>query len=166
MQHSKARVVSNDDDDDDDETSVALWSYAAALLLFLLAAVLILAPRLLLFFSEDQGLKDPRIVLSPLETFLARCLGIWLAAISLTLILNISSYSPPVRSSSLQGTSHQPLLWPVTIAANVTGILAWNTKQVGSLGTLIPIISGSIGLWGLWAVVFGDARDKSRCSSA
>jgi hypothetical protein len=58
--------------------------------LLLLASVLTLAPRLLLFFSEDPALPDPRTALSPLEAFLARFLGIWLAAISFALILNVS----------------------------------------------------------------------------
>jgi len=80
----------------------------------------------------------------------------------------IPSYSPPLESSPQGTTTRQPLLGPVTLAANLTGWLAWNTEHVGSLATVMSFISGTIGLWGLWTVVFGDSpypgRDKSRAS--
>ena len=140
------------------DNSLAIWSWLSAALLALLSATLTLSPRLLLFLSES-GLS-----LTPLEAFLALHFGIFLAALALTLVLNactlqlssscyshpcqVPSPKPPLPSDD-EVPSH-PLLTPLTIAANISAFLAWNTMDVGSLASIVFFISITIGLWGLW----------------
>jgi hypothetical protein len=57
--------------------------------LFITSLCLILFPRLFLFFAETSS--ETRNALSPLEKFLALHFGIWLATISVTLVLNVQS---------------------------------------------------------------------------
>lgn len=47
---------------------------------------------------------------------------------------------------------HQPLLGPVTLAASMSAFLAWNTKSVGALASVVFVGSLIVALWGLWAV--------------
>ena len=63
--------------------SLAIWSWLSAALLTILAATLTLSPRLLLFLSESA------VSLTSLEAFLALHFGIFLAALALTLVLNV-----------------------------------------------------------------------------
>lgn len=131
-----------------------------------MAACLTLSPRLLLFIS-DTG---PRTILTPLESFLALHLGIWLFAIALALVFNVSpiinSLEPlssslfaqfpcspqPVPLTQPPSQPQQPLLGPVTLAASLSAFLAWNTKSVGALASVVFVGSLIIGLWGVWAV--------------
>jgi hypothetical protein len=61
--------------------------------LLLLAMCLILFPRLLLFISETTSATERRTALTPLESFLALHFGIWLAATSLALALNVRLFN-------------------------------------------------------------------------
>jgi len=65
--------------------------------------------------------------------------------------LQVPSSKPPLPSPEDAATT-QPLLAPVTIAANLCAFLAWNTKSVGALATIVFLINLVVGLWGLWAV--------------
>jgi hypothetical protein len=65
------------------DNSLAIWSWLSAALLTILAATLTLSPRLLLFLSESGT------SLTSLEAFLALHFGIFLAALALTLVLNV-----------------------------------------------------------------------------
>jgi len=56
---------------------------------FLLSFCLILSPRLLLFVSETASSTERRTSLTPLESFLALHLGIFLLALSAALVLNV-----------------------------------------------------------------------------
>ena len=137
--------------------SLTIWSWLSAALLTVLAATLTLSPRLLLFLSETA------VSLTSLEAFLALHFGIFLAALALTLVLNVygplllfftlihsfqvPSPKPPIPSDEVP--SH-PLLTPLTVATNISAFLAWNTKDVGALASIVFCISMTIGLWGLW----------------
>jgi hypothetical protein len=66
------------------------------------------------------------------------------------------SPKPPVPSNEVP--SH-PLLTPLTVATNISAFLAWNTKDVGALSSIVFFISMTIGLWGLWT-----ASDNELCS--
>lgn len=70
--------------------SLAIWSWVSAALLTILAATLTLSPRLLLFLSESA------VSLTSLEAFLALHFGIFLAALALTLVLNVCGPLLPV----------------------------------------------------------------------
>ena len=63
--------------------SLAIWSWLSAAPLTILATTLTFSPRLLLFLSETA------VSLTPLEAFLALHFGIFLAALALTLVLNV-----------------------------------------------------------------------------
>ena len=56
--------------------------------LFLVGVILVLLPRVIVFASQTSD--QSRVQLTPLEGFLALHFGIWLVAISLALVLNVS----------------------------------------------------------------------------
>lgn len=68
----------------------------------------------------------------------------------------VPSPKPPIPSDEVP--SH-PLLTPLTVATNISAFLAWNTKDVGALSSIVFLISVTIGLWGLWTV-----SDNELCS--
>ncbi|KAL1747529.1 hypothetical protein HDZ31DRAFT_80374 [Schizophyllum fasciatum] len=144
--------------------AVSTWSWVAAGLFSLLACILTLSPRLLLFLSEVVAEDDTRRALTPLESFLALHFGIWLAALSVSVLLNIPSSDPiPSREPN---TNYHPLLAPVAVAGDLSAFLAWNTKSVGSLATLFSFLEGLIGLWGTWTIVFAGTSSISRKTGA
>ncbi|KAJ7429196.1 hypothetical protein B0H11DRAFT_1769412, partial [Mycena galericulata] len=63
-------------------------------------------------------------------------------------------------------TPSHPLLIPLTIAGSLSAFVAYNTKTVSSLGTIVFVGSGIIGLWGTWAAVFGDSSSVSKKTGA
>jgi len=140
-----------------DSNSLAIWSWLSAALLAVLAATLTLSPRFLLFLSESS------LTLTPLEAFLALHFGIFLTALALSLVLNVPSPKPPVPSDEVP--SH-PLLTPLTFAANLSAFLAWNTNNVGTLASIVFFISITIGLWGLWTMVFANSSSISKSTGA
>jgi len=139
------------------DNSLAMWSWLSAALLAVLAATLTLSPRLLLFLSEST------VSLTSLEAFLALHFGIFLAALALTLVLNVPSSKPLIPSDEVP--SH-PLLTPLTIATNISAFLAWNTDDVGALASIVFFISTTIGLWGLWTIAFANATSISKKTGA
>ena len=72
--------------------------------------------------------------------------------------LQVPSPKPPIPSQADEVPSH-PLLTPLTVATNISAFLAWNTKDVGALSSIVFSISMTIGLWGLWT-----ASDNELCS--
>ncbi|KAF8892534.1 hypothetical protein BD779DRAFT_1670225 [Infundibulicybe gibba] len=149
-----------------DENTISLWTWSAASLIFLFAACLACFPRLLLFISESSSTVDRRSALTPLESFLAIQFGVWLSAISLALVLNIPSTSPPVIAPRHDALSYHPLLGSVTMASLLTSFLSYNTKDVGPLASIVFVISAVIGLWGLWTVVFATSSLISKKTGA
>jgi len=141
----------------DNSNSLAIWSWLSAALLTILAATLTLSPRLLVFLSGTA------ISLTSLEAFLTLHFGIFLAALALTLVLNVPSPKPPVPSDEV---SSHPLLTPLTVATNISAFLAWNTKDVGALSSIVFLISMTIGLWGLWTIVFANSSSISKTTGA
>ncbi|KAI0374915.1 hypothetical protein BV20DRAFT_986896 [Pilatotrama ljubarskyi] len=144
----------------DDETVILWWAWVSAILLLMLAIAMILFPRLLLFLSETG--TERRVALTPLEAFMALHIGILLFAISLALIFNIPS-NPLTAGQSATG---HPLLGALSVACVLISFIAYNTKSVGSLSFLVFLGSGTIGLWGLWAIVFSGTSSISRKTGA
>ncbi|KAG6851024.1 hypothetical protein H0H93_004511 [Arthromyces matolae] len=66
----------------------------------------------------------------------------------------------------LQTLPTNPLLVPLTTAANVTALLAYNTRNVGPLTTIVFVGSLTIGLWGLWLIMFGNSSSISKTTGA
>jgi len=77
----------------------------------------------------------------------------------------VPSPKPPL-SSDANTPATQPLLYPLTIAANVSALLAWNSKDVRSLSTVFFVISFTIGVWGLWEIVFANSTSISKTTGA
>jgi uncharacterized membrane protein YuzA (DUF378 family) len=51
-----------------------------------------------------------------------------------------------------QRVPRHPLLVPLTVAGSLSAFLAYNTKSVGSLASIVFVGAGIIGLCGTWAV--------------
>ncbi|KAJ7046851.1 hypothetical protein C8F04DRAFT_1061952 [Mycena alexandri] len=141
------------------------WAWSAASLLVLFSLVLCVSPRLLLFLSEPT--PEKRTVLTPLEGFLAVHASIWMSAVAVSLVLNIPSI-PPVDAlpRHQQVTPNHPLLIPLSVAASLSAFLAYNTKSVGSLASIVFVGSSIIGLSGTWAAVFGNSSSVSKKTGA
>lgn len=69
---------------------------------------------------------------------------------SLTCYIQVPSALPPAMVPQ-QSTDH-PLLVPSTLSGLVSAFLAYNTKSVGPLSSIVFVGAAIIGLWGLWAV--------------
>ncbi|KAI0362126.1 hypothetical protein OH77DRAFT_1441368 [Trametes cingulata] len=144
----------------DDETVILWWAWVSAILLIVLASALILFPRLLLFLSETG--TERRVALTPLESFMALHTGILLFSVALGLIFNIPSNQPTARPS----TTGHPMLASLSGACVLISFIAYNTKSVGALSFLVCLGSGTIGLWGIWAIVFSGTSSISRRTGA
>ncbi|KAL0946578.1 hypothetical protein HGRIS_012780 [Hohenbuehelia grisea] len=151
------------EDDQNDET-IPVWTWASAILLLVMSACLTIFPRLLLFISETATGDERRPGLTPLEAFLALHFGIWLAATAAALVLNIPSTS--TSASAANSAPSHPLLAPLTAASLLTSFISYNTNNVGALSFIVFIGSGTIGLWGLWTILFAGSSLVSRKTGA
>ncbi|KAJ6547630.1 hypothetical protein B0H19DRAFT_1166647 [Mycena capillaripes] len=142
------------------------WAWTTASLLTLISIILSVSPRLLLFLSETAIGPEKRAVLTPLESFLAVHASIWLFAVAISLVLNIPSVPPVDVVPRHQQTIRHPLLIPLTVAGSLSAFLAYNTKSVGSLASVVFVGSSIIGLWGTWAAVFGSSSSVSKKTGA
>ncbi|KAH9901407.1 hypothetical protein C8Q73DRAFT_786779 [Cubamyces lactineus] len=141
---------------------ITAWAWASALILLVLAVPLILSPRLLLFLSETGN--ERRAALTPLESFMALHTGLLLFAVALVLIFNIPPDDMEVTAKG-QGRGH-PLLGPLSGVCALISFVAYNTTSVGALSFLIFLGSGTIGAWGIWAVLFSGSSYLSRKTGA
>jgi len=154
--------------DENRDNTIALWTWATATLLFLFSTCLILFPRLLLFFAETGVVVERRAAMTPLETFLAQHFGLMLLAVNLTLVLNVPSAKEPIvpRNWEKAPLPHHPLLGPLTGVCALSAFMSWNTKDVGSLATIVCVGTSVISLWGLWATVFAGSSVISHKTGA
>jgi hypothetical protein len=127
----------------------------------LISVPLLFFPRFLIFLVDSQG------TLTPLEQFLAYQLGVLLLALAAGSIMAVCSpfhimriydsyatLQTPEETQSPEahtGASH-PLMTPVTICAVLSSLIAWNSKNIGSLGIFVCIGTGIVGAWGFWTV--------------
>ncbi|KAF9535291.1 hypothetical protein CPB83DRAFT_841523 [Crepidotus variabilis] len=146
-------------------SSLAVWSCISAGLLALFASALVLFPRFLLFLSQSDIRVEERSSLTNLESFLAVHFGAYLGAVALTLILNIPTPEAPIPPKDVSALYH-PLLVPLTIASSSLAFVSWNTKTVGALATVTFTIDATIGLWGLWTILFASSRSISKTTGA
>ncbi|KAI0780905.1 hypothetical protein BD413DRAFT_600404 [Trametes elegans] len=130
--------------------------------LLVLAVPLILFPRLLLFLSETG--EERRVTLTPLESFMALHVGIVLFALAIALVLDVPS--SPLEQGPRRGSLGHPLLGPLSGACLLVSFIAYNTTSVGALSTPIFLGAGTIGLWGLWAILFAGSSSISRKTGA
>ncbi|KAJ7940568.1 hypothetical protein B0H13DRAFT_1938734 [Mycena leptocephala] len=142
------------------------WAWTTASLLTLISLILSVSPRLLLFLSETANGSEKRAVLTPLESFLAVHASIWLLAVAVSLVSNIPSVPPVDVLPRHQRIARHPLLIPLTVSGTLSGFLAYNTKSVGSLASIVCVGSSIIGLWGMWAAIFGNSSSVSKKTGA
>ncbi|KAJ6502484.1 hypothetical protein C8R45DRAFT_895942 [Mycena sanguinolenta] len=143
------------------------WAWSTASLLTLISLILSISPRLLLFLSETaNGPDEKRSALTPLESFLATHTSIWLVAVAISLVLNIPSVPAVDVVARHQQITRHPLLVPLAGVGTLSAFLAYNTKSVGSLASVVCAGSGIIGLWGTWAAVFGTSSSVSKKTGA
>ncbi|KAJ7109445.1 hypothetical protein C8R44DRAFT_802534 [Mycena epipterygia] len=143
------------------------WAWTTASLLILFSLVLSVSPRLLLFLSETTNALEKRTSLTHLESFLALHASIWLSAVAISLVLNIPSVPPvDVLPRHQQIVPNHPLLVPLSAAGSLSAFLAYNTRSVGTLASIVCVGSSVIGLWGTWAAVFGGSSRVSKKTGA
>ncbi|KAF8921213.1 hypothetical protein CPB85DRAFT_1157145, partial [Mucidula mucida] len=141
--------------------ALAIWTWVSASILGMASLTLLFAPRVLLFFSETSS--EDRRALTSLESFLLTHCGVWLFAISISLIVNIPSQHTLERERT---SMTHPLLLPLAIASGISSFLGYNTRDVGSVATLLSVGTGVIALWGVWVIVFGDSSSISKTTGA
>ncbi|CAG8631162.1 14560_t:CDS:2 [Acaulospora colombiana] len=137
-------------------SAVQVWALAVASLTLLITVPLLFFPRFLVFLVGAQG------TLTPLEQFLSYQLGVLLLAVAAGSIMAVCSsvmlyrYKPytslqtPEDSSGTNTPANHPLMTPVTICAALSSLIAWNSKDIGSLGVFVCVGTGIIGAWGFW----------------
>ncbi|KAL0581536.1 hypothetical protein V5O48_000465 [Marasmius crinis-equi] len=165
---------SKQQDDSESDTStpptvdgtLSLWSWTSAICITVFAGLLIIFPQFLLFVSQavPSSSMEYRTNLTPLESFLATHFALWLLALGASLVLNIPLAHPPI-ARNVADPEH-PLLMPVTLASILSAFLAYNTTSVGSLAMFYFLLTSSIGLWGLWALVFHGPPKLSKKTGA
>jgi len=147
-------------DSDDADGTITAWSLAAFVLLIVLAGLFVISPRLLIFMAGE-----PRTLLTPLEAFLAFQFGILLFAVSLGVLVNSPSSALYTVHATDDPNRHQfshPLLTPITGASLLMSLSAYNTTGIGMLSTVFSVITGTVGVWGLWAIVFAGSGRRSK----
>jgi len=140
----------------------SLWAWMSAICLFILSIFLVLFPRLVLFMSE---ISSDRTLLTPLESYLSLHLGLLLGAISITVVLAIPNSSPLPDSQQADKLGH-PLLMPITTCSLLTAFLTYNTNSVGSVATISFLVAATIGVFGLWTILFAGSSAISRKTGA
>ncbi|KAI9064457.1 hypothetical protein FKP32DRAFT_1757719 [Trametes sanguinea] len=145
-----------------DDGVITAWAWGSAGLLVILSVPLILSPRLLLFLSETG--TERRVSLTPLESYMALHAGILLFALALALVFNIPADHMDLTVT--RRTPGHPLLGPLSVACVIISFISYNTKSVGSLSFMVFLGSGTIGLWGLWALLFAGSSYISRKTGA
>ncbi|KAK7020556.1 hypothetical protein R3P38DRAFT_2970155 [Favolaschia claudopus] len=144
----------------------AYWAWSTASLLTVISLILSVSPRLLLFLSETSNFQEKRTELTALESFLAVHTSIWLLAVALSLVINIPSISPVDVVPPHQQITRHPLLVPLAVAGTLSAFIAYNTRDVGALASIVCFGSAIIGLWGTWAAVFGNSSSVSKKTGA
>ncbi|KAL7283409.1 hypothetical protein ACG7TL_002839 [Trametes sanguinea] len=161
-EHPEEAVDSQEHSNPKDDGVITAWAWGSAILLVILAAPLILSPRLLLFLSETG--TERRVSLTPLESYMALQAGILLFAIALALVFNIPADHMDLTAT--HRTPGHPLLGPLSGSCVIISFISYNTRSVGSLSFMVFLGSGTIGLWGLWALLFAGSSYISRKTGA
>jgi len=122
--------------------------------------LLVISPRLLIFMTGES-----RTSLTTLEAFLAFQFGILLFAVSLGVLVNVPSgafYALHATDDPNRRQFSHPLLTSMTGASLFMSLSAYNTTGIGMLSTVFSIITGTVGLWGLWTIVFAGSGRRSK----
>ncbi|KAL5532720.1 hypothetical protein ACEPAF_4494 [Sanghuangporus sanghuang] len=135
-------------------SSVTVWAWVSAALLSLAASILLFFPRFLLFVSFSTEFSER--VLTPLEGYLALHFSFFLFSLAICLVLynQIPSDDEVEKQTRRRDTLGHPLLGPLTGACLISSFISYNTNSVGALPFGVSILTGIIGLWGLWVILF------------
>jgi len=146
------------------ENAITMWAYGSTILLVALAAPMILFPKVLLFAAETG--PSTRTALTPLEALLALHGGIILFALAMGLLFNIPSGRPIAQAAAGTKVTGHPLLVPLTTACTTIAFLSYNTISVSSLAFLVFLGSATIGVWGIWTILFAGSSNISKKTGA
>jgi len=135
------------------------WTWVSSALLGILSSLLTLTPKFLLFVAGEMRTQP-----TPLEAFLALHFGIFLGAIAVSLLLNMPSTDPLPTKGTQRRLDPSPI--PLTSAGLLMSFLSYNTSDVGSLSLLWAMTTGTIGLLGLWTVMFAGHSSISKKTGA
>jgi len=116
--------------------------------------------------AGNQGQNPPKELRQASSLIHALHFGILLLAVALALIFNVPCPPQPVPLTQQTTQPYQPLLGPLTFAANLSAFLAWNTESVGPLASVVFAGSLVIGVWGLWAIMFAESSSASKTTGA
>lgn len=141
--------------------TISAWTWTSSILLGILSSVLLLTPKFLLF-AAGQLRTGP----TPLEAFLALQFGIFLGAIAISLLLNMPSTDPLPPTNAYSSYHWHPSLVPLTSAGLLMSFLSYNTSNVGSLSLLWAAVTGTIGIWGAWEMMFAGQSSMSKKTGA
>ncbi|KLO05965.1 hypothetical protein SCHPADRAFT_838649 [Schizopora paradoxa] len=122
-----------------------------------------LFPRFILFLSTSS--ENSEANLTPLEKFLSRQLSFFLFAIAITLVLYIPSEEPGMSTRRRDALGH-PLLGPLTFGSVLSAFVSYNTSSCGALSFFVSILTGIVGLWGLWVLLFEGSSRISKKTGA
>ncbi|KIY72200.1 hypothetical protein CYLTODRAFT_418179 [Cylindrobasidium torrendii FP15055 ss-10] len=146
------------------DDALSSWTWTAASMLFSTSLLLLIAPRVLLFFSESNVAGEERLALTALESFLISHCGVWMFALSVSLVTNLPQ-SPLPHQLRPQSSTH-PLLLPFTVASAVSSLMAYNTSNLGSVTTVTWMGTSVVAIWGGWVLVFGSSGSVSKKTGA
>ncbi|KAH8116926.1 hypothetical protein DFH11DRAFT_1578220 [Phellopilus nigrolimitatus] len=125
---------------------------------------LLVFPRFLLFLSLSAEFSER--ALTPLEGFLATHFAFFLLALATTLVLYIPSDEPIETHGRRRDSLGHPLLGPLTGSSLLSSFVSYNTGTVSSLSFILFLITGAIGLWGLWVILFEGTSRISKKTGA
>lgn len=147
------------------DSTTSVWAYATATWLVLMSLPFIAFPRFLLFLSSTSG-SEHRGDLTPLESFLSIHFAILALSVAAGVLVSIPTDSP-ITPRQATSTGH-PMLFPVTLGSLFSAFLSHNTpaSQVGPLAFFMALGAGTIGLWGIWVLLFAGSSQISRKTGA
>ncbi|KAF8522272.1 hypothetical protein BU17DRAFT_44783 [Hysterangium stoloniferum] len=122
-------------------------------------------PRFILFLSSTIG-NEHRDTLTPLEKFLS--LHFAILALSVAAGLLLSAPDSQAIIEHVNSRPHNPQIFPLTSGFLLTSFLAYNTpgEQIGPLSLFVALGTGTVGLWGLYVLLFAGSSSISRKTGA
>ncbi|KAF8320050.1 hypothetical protein DL93DRAFT_2053256, partial [Clavulina sp. PMI_390] len=122
-------------------------------------------PKLFLLLSETSN--EPRTILTSLEKFFAAHLGMGMICLALGLVIATPT-SPAISTHAM--TPHpvlHPLIIPTSGVLLISSLVGYNTaKDIGTLGHIVAGVSGALGVWGTWVILFFEDSSKSKTTGA
>ncbi|KIJ44054.1 hypothetical protein M422DRAFT_30594 [Sphaerobolus stellatus SS14] len=180
QQNSKAQSATPQNDDVNTRTedgnvgdgldadgTIPTWSYATAAWLAILGLPFLAFPRFLLFLSTTSsgGFREH---LTPLENFLSTHFAIFALSVAIGLVFSVPQETNGISQANHQQSGYPIIIVPLTGGFLLSSFLSYNTSssQLGPLALFMCVGSGSIGLLGLYAILFTGSSSRSKKTGA